>query len=179
MSYDCLLLVVGKPREPVKDTMLGSCVSLLQSLDTFLCCQSGLVVWRGPSVCNAALQIRGGHCGVCSPYLVCDVREAPSSSLHHITTHPLITSSGKVTKGWYKTIFTMTPCTCIAAIPGMPFYQGSNENPVSFFLLSHPFLIYRLTLCFPFIASYTFHSLPRLREVHIFQVLSILFEEGA
>ena len=42
------------------------------------------------------------------------------------------------------------------------FYQGSNENPVSFFLLSHPFLIYHLTLCFPFIASYTFHSLPGL-----------------
>ena len=79
--------------------MLGSCVSLLQSLDTFLCCQSALVVWWGPSLCNAALQIRGGHCGVCSLYLVCDVREAPSSSLHHITTHPLIISSGKVTEG--------------------------------------------------------------------------------
>ena len=50
-----MLLVIGKPREPVKDTVLGSCVFLLQSLDRFLLLRLELsppvrlIVWQGLS----------------------------------------------------------------------------------------------------------------------------------
>lgn len=50
-----MLLVIGKPREPVKDTILGSYVFLLQSLDRFLLLRLELsppvrlIVWQGLS----------------------------------------------------------------------------------------------------------------------------------
>lgn len=41
-------------------------------------------------------------------------------------------------------ILVMTPRTCVAGIPRMPFYQGSNENLAFFSLLYYLYLMLSL-----------------------------------
>lgn len=112
------------------------------------------------------------HCGMHSPYLVWDIREAPSSQPQHITKF----SSGD--REWESDWRLMRRCLRRLYVPvlqgfsGCHFYQGSNEVLLFFF---SPLL----RVGFPYVPSYVSHRLPGLREGQIFQILAVHLKEGA